>query len=139
MDVSSYQVLIAEYGAGIGGVIAILSGAWWFVKKLHTFSKRFDDFIEDWHGEPARPGVPEKPGIMERLSNQDEALGEICNRLTVVEKEVSYNSGSTIKDTVHRIDGSVNHIKGVVGNLDDRVTALERARKERVRRDERNA
>jgi hypothetical protein len=121
----SYQFLITEYGATIGGAIAILSGVGWFLRKLRAFSKQFDDFLEDWRGEKARPGVPERPGIMQRLSSQDKTLSDISARLATVESEVGYGNGKSIKDTVHRVDGALKHMRTMVDGLNDRVSAIE--------------
>lgn len=61
---------------------------------IRRFARKMDQFFSDWNGEPARPGVPEKRGVMVRLD--------------VIESEISYNHGSSIKDAVHRIDANVN-------------------------------
>lgn len=122
---TSYQALIVEYSAIISGIVVIMSGIGWFIKRLHAIGKQFDDFMEDWRGERARPGVPEKPGIMERLSSQDKTLGDISARLATVESEVGYGNGKSIRDAVNRMDGALKHTKTVMDGLAARVAAIE--------------
>ncbi|GAB3224083.1 hypothetical protein GCM10027447_12320 [Glycomyces halotolerans] len=43
-------------------------------------------FLEDWNGEPERPGVPARPGVLERLERLD--------------AQVHPNSGSSLRDAV---------------------------------------
>lgn len=59
---------------------------------------------EDWHGEPDRPGVPGRPGVMVRLAS--------------IESELHTNGGGTLRDAVQRteqaIAAHVAHAHGVV-------------------------
>ena len=34
---------------------------------LRKLMRRLDNLLEDWNGSPARPGVPRRAGVMERL------------------------------------------------------------------------
>lgn len=45
---------------------------------------------EDWRGEEARPGVPRRPGVMERLSD--------------IEHQLKPNGGGSIRDKIENID-----------------------------------
>jgi len=130
-DVNTVASIIGSLGAGS---IAIVGGVSWLIRRLHRFNSRFDEFLEDWNGTEARPGVPHRSGVMERLSSQDAALRSIDERLVNVEAEVNPNSGKSIKDVVGRVDGHLNHIRGVVDDLDQRVSDLERRDGKRVTR-----
>lgn len=44
--------------------IGILGG---FAVWLRKLMRRLDNLLEDWNGSPARPGVPRRAGVMERL------------------------------------------------------------------------
>ena len=48
----------------LGSTISILAGFGIWVRKL---MHRLDNLLEDWCGTEARPGVPRRPGVMERL------------------------------------------------------------------------
>lgn len=47
--------------------IIVLSTTIGAVRKIHPFVKKFTNFMDDWIGEPERPGVESRPGVMERL------------------------------------------------------------------------
>lgn len=118
---------VASIIGGLGaGSIAFVGGGAWVIRKIHRFNTKFDDFLEDWNGSDERPGVPHRPGVMERLSQQDNALKCIEGRVVAVEAELNPNGGKSVKDAVSRVDGHLNHIRGVVDDLDRRVTNLER-------------
>ena len=56
-----------------------------WMQMFHAF-QRLQQFFDDWFGEPARPGQALRPGAMARLA------------------ELENNGGSSIKDTVDRIE-----------------------------------
>lgn len=126
---TSHELLIANIGAAMAGAIAIISGVWRIVKKLHHFTKTFDDFLEDWKGSESRPGVPARPGLMERISHQDETLKEINERLIIVETEVTYNNGKPLKDAVHRLDSTSATIRKNITELSNRMATIEQKSK----------
>lgn len=119
------QTVAAIIGSVVVGSSALIGGMSWAVRKFHRFNARFDEFMEDWRGTEARPGVPHRPGVMERLSQQDSTLQCIDNRLVAVELEINNNGGKSIKDVVGRLDGNLRHVKTVVDDLNNRVGSLE--------------
>jgi len=58
--------------------ITLLGIAWKFIAYVRAFAKRFESFLEDWEGEKARPGVPERPGVMERLQRNEDAIAQLA-------------------------------------------------------------
>lgn len=90
MDLITLAEVVAT-AVTVGGVLVAAWRAW---RKFH---KSFNQFMEDWNGEPARPGVPEKPGVMVRLAS--------------IEKELHPNSGSSLRDAVVRIERRVDGIE----------------------------
>ncbi len=48
----------------LASTVGILAGFGVWVRKL---MRRLDNLLEDWNGTEARPGVPRRPGVMERL------------------------------------------------------------------------
>lgn len=41
--------------------------------------RRLNYIFDDWNGEAARPGVPRRPGVMERLEQIEEKLNTMPN------------------------------------------------------------
>lgn len=61
-----------------GGLATAVTGVgtllWRLVRGLARTGRRVDQFMDDWYGEPDRPGVPARPGMMERVSGIEERL-----------------------------------------------------------------
>lgn len=65
------QILLA---AAIISAIATIGGAlWWVTQKV---LRPLAIVAEDWRGEPDRPGVPGRPGVMVQLADLRKILGE---------------------------------------------------------------
>ncbi len=54
-----------------------------------------------------RPGVPARPGLMERLTVVEEKQDAQAEAIAVVRHEVTTNHGSSLKDAVKSIDRTV--------------------------------
>jgi hypothetical protein len=87
---------IAGLLTGLAALAALTTVAANRLKWIWMVFKRVEQFLEDFYGTKERPGVPGRKGVLERLAT--------------IEAEVSYNSGSTIKDAVRRIDVNVKQI-----------------------------
>ena len=48
----------------LASTVGALTG---FAVWLRKLMRRLDNLLEDWNGSEARPGVPRRPGVMERL------------------------------------------------------------------------
>lgn len=81
---------------------------WRALRTLHPIMLDVVQFLEDWRGEPERPGVSARPGVMARL-------GEMESRTA----ELRPNGGGSIKDAITRIDQRSER-------LDERLSAVER-------------
>lgn len=79
------------------GVIITLSTVFAIAFKAGRFLVRLlmktSQFLDDWQGEPARAGVPQRLGILERLSR--------------VEGQLVTNGGTSLKDQTNRIEQSL--------------------------------
>lgn len=81
------QTLMA-IAASITAITVIAIG----LKKALVFIKKAVHFFDDWIGSE------DNPGMLERLENIEKDISEI-------KKEVTYNSGTSLKDAVRRIEG----------------------------------
>ena len=87
-------------------------------RRVWPVAQAVASFLEDWAGDPARPGVAAQPGVMERLQSIEQRIGDHTGPLRAL-RELMPNGGATIKDQVGRIDRRVEHV-------DQRLDALER-------------
>lgn len=86
----------------IAGAVAIIGAAvaiiWKTVRGVARLVKRVRDFLDDFYGEPDRPGVPGRPGVMVQLAQ--------------IHAELRPNGGGSMRDAVNRIELSFEeHIK----------------------------
>lgn len=84
------------------GVASIILGAVAAVtRSLRPLVHGVGQFLEDWNGEPERPGVsPAKPGVMARLS--------------AIEHELHPNGGSSMRDAIDRLEQTSQQPVGTV-------------------------
>lgn len=105
---------VADLGPWVlaaGAVAVALTAVWKLVTGGLRFTRRIGHFLDDWWGEPERPGHPARPGIPERMAGVEASLGSMCDRLggvearTVrIEHEMHPNSGHTMRDAMDRIE-----------------------------------
>ncbi|MGW7416145.1 hypothetical protein [Streptomyces sp. NPDC054863] len=94
--VAEVDVVVLWCGA-IVATAGALAVVWRAVRPLRQLARRVEDFVDDWQGTEARPGVPARLGVMSRL-------GAIEQQLDAVEHELHPNSGSSLRDAVDRVD-----------------------------------
>lgn len=86
---------MTEILAICGALVTIAAGVA-VVIQASKFLKKVSNFIDDWQGEPERPGVPGRDGVMTRLEK--------------IEAELKTNHGSSLRDAVNRIESRVNDL-----------------------------
>ena len=91
---------LAMWCVGIVVVVGLIKKVWPLLKKL-------GDFLDDVAGEPARPGVPARAGLMERVQR--------------IEYELFPNSGMSMRDQTDRIEEKVNSDDGRIWSLADKL------------------
>jgi len=74
----------------LGAFFVAVFAIWGLGKRVSPFAKKILDFLDDWNGEPARPGVPARLGVMARLDE--------------MHHELHPNSGSSLADAVNRTE-----------------------------------
>lgn len=109
METNLDPQLLAWLGPTAVSVLTVLSGIYAVSKWIVPRVRKFGHVVDDLFGEPERPGVAARPGLMTRL-------GE----LEIRTKELMPNSGSSMKDTLNRIEFKLE-------NLDERVVKVEKA------------
>ncbi|GAA5048138.1 hypothetical protein HNP84_000235 [Thermocatellispora tengchongensis] len=96
----------------IAGIIAGGLGLLFVLARIGRYLWRLfqgiDDFLDDWRGEPPRPGVPARPGVMERLERVEQEV-------VAVRHEVTTNDGSSLKDAVKRVETKLGEVKKTLG------------------------
>jgi len=78
----------------LGAFFVAIFAAWWLGKRTGPTAKKIINFLDDWNGEPARPGVPQRLGVMARLDE--------------MHHELHPNSGSSLADAVNRTEKALN-------------------------------
>ena len=97
----------------IAALLALGSWAWRTARRMHC---RITNFLDDWSGEAARPGVHSRPGVMERLADVD-------SRIERVEQQLVTNGGASMRDAVDRIE---DHLGTQLGSVCVNFKPIER-------------
>ena len=108
-----------------GGITAVvivstaLAGAVaWALRSAWRILSRTTRFLDDYFGEPARDGLPARPGVMSRLQNVEEITTE-------VRAEMRINAGNSLRDVVHQTAAEVADVKTALSSLTSRVELFE--------------
>jgi len=99
------QVLF--WGGFVSLALAIGTGVWRVMRVLVRLVKGVEQYLTDWYGEPERPGVPPRPGVLVRLQRAEEGLLGIGERLGRLEHEMQPNSGASLRDAVDRVNAAL--------------------------------
>lgn len=82
------------WSAAVIAVLTALGLLWKLIKplcdRIHLVMDNIDAFMRDWKGEEAAPGRSAVPGVMERLNRMD--------------GELKRNGGSSMKDSLNRVE-----------------------------------
>lgn len=103
--------------AGIALATVVIGVIAWGFRWLWRVGQRVTHFMDDYFGEPARPGQKSRPGAMERLENVESITESILH-------EVRLNSGQSIKDVVNRTEAVVTGMQAQIESLARQVQNL---------------
>lgn len=92
-----------------GGAFTLISGVvgllWRLIRGACHTGARMNQFMDDWYGEASRPGVDERPGMMQRVS-------VIEDRVKRMEHELYPNSGGSLRDAVDQANRRLARLCG---------------------------
>jgi len=97
-------ISVVALGSGLAGYFKIIAP---LRSRIKNWIETWESFMEDWGGEEARPGRDRVPGVMERLND--------------IDGELKRNGGSSIKDSVDRIETNVNEIVTTQNSIKKRL------------------
>ena len=105
ISLTPFEILIMT-----GAILAAVTGIIVFSMKIAKGLKRIVHFLDDYNGEEARPGIPERLGMSARISQLEDCvsssrteLGQLDKKVTFIEKELHPNHGTSMRDKVDRI------------------------------------
>lgn len=107
--VAALDVLLV-WGGAFSFAVAVFTGLWRAGRAVAVFCSRLSRFLDDWYGEPARPGFPARPGVLERVASIEGQVGAFDRRMTGVEYELRENGGASLRDAVNRINCRLDSI-----------------------------
>ncbi|MFE3122265.1 hypothetical protein ACFXHD_02465 [Streptomyces hydrogenans] len=91
------------WGGAVSLVAGLLAVVWRAVRAALRLGRKLDHFMDDWAGEAARPGVPPRPGVVQRLTSLEE-------RQSRVEHELYPNGGGSLRDAVDLANQRLAHL-----------------------------
>lgn len=80
------------------GTVVVLIG---LVRTINPLVKRLNNLMDDWFGQPPRAGVPQRKGVMERLSDQDAAIAVMQKK---VEPVVNINTTGNHAEVLEKLN-----------------------------------
>lgn len=93
--------LLATVVAWSTGIVAFVLAAWRIGRRVGPFIRRVVHLVDDFAGEPARPGQVARPGLMERLTTVEA-------RVENTQYHVQPNGGgSAHDDLVRKLDEAI--------------------------------
>lgn len=114
MDPAWVTALIALVAAVFGAIA-------WAVRWAWRILRRITHFLDDYAGQPARDGLPAKPGFMARLGSVEQLLANVV-------AETTPNGGGSMRDEVARTARDVGDIKQDQASMRARIELWEHQR-----------
>lgn len=122
--------LVGALGVLAPGIIAI----WRWCRRM---SRQWGSFLEDWQGEAARPGVPPRLGVMERLAEVEQCTQQLrpnggshlADRIEAIatDQVTKHERLDRIEQALSRMAGTQDHIMQSMRDGDCRCDRVARA------------
>lgn len=93
------NLTVAEVIATLIALGVIIGGLKWIAPII----RGLNELLEDWRGADARPGVPRRPGVMERLE-------EHATDISAIRKQVENSHSTNLRDDLDRLHASVDNL-----------------------------
>jgi hypothetical protein len=101
-------------------VVAVFGCLAWVVRYAWHVLRRTVHFLDDYAGEPARDGLPARPGFMARLGSVEHLLAKVV-------AETTPNGGGSMRDEVARTARDVADIKTAQAGVRTRLETFDAA------------
>lgn len=98
----------------LAAVLAVVWGAVWLVRKIAPVARKLGHLVDDLVGEPERPGVPARPGLMERM----EAVEQ---KAEIIRHEMYPNSGKSLRDKLDQTSAAVDVLSSDITTINDKL------------------
>lgn len=105
---------MAQVIAGLlltAAILGALAGIGKAVLYVFNVLRRFNRWLDDWEGEPPRPGFPAgRPGVLDRIAlieSRVERMPAVEERLERLEAQMMPNGGGSLRDAVDRTAAAV--------------------------------
>lgn len=123
-----------DFSLGAAATVTVIAFictvGWRGIKGMARWFRKLNLFAEDFFGEPERPGVPRRPGLVERVTNTEEMLTRVVSMqedtskiVRLIWDETMPNHGSSQRDDIARIHEAVTGRKSPLYEAREKETA----------------
>ena len=107
-EVTMWATTIIAVGGAVGVIWKLTRP---IIRKTQNLLNSLDKFVRDWEGEEEAPGRAKVPGVMERLNR--------------IDGELKHNGGSSMKDSLKRVEKKLNEIDARLEDGNQMFTSLD--------------
>jgi hypothetical protein len=98
--------------------VAVFTLLGWAIRMAWRTARSIWRFLDDYHGQPARDGLPARPGFIARLTRLE-------TMVSAVVEETKPNGGSSMHDVVHQTASDVLRLRKDVIGLKKQVEGMD--------------
>lgn len=98
----------------LAATCAVVWGAVWTVRKIAPVARKLGHLVDDLVGEPERPGVPARPGLMERME-------AVETKAEIIRHEMYPNSGKSLRDKLDQTSAAVDVLSSDITTINDKL------------------